>query len=267
MGRSFRLILAVLAFTGCIRQGTEHAETGIKASADSGTRHARRFAIARFSGCTVVSLFGNRHNFDTTATFHLGDSGKCQSPSHGRIMKIPCNRIAALSCIYAGMIAETGAARNLVAIDNIDYVSNEEVIGLHAQGKLAELARLPEMDAEKTISLNPDIVFTFGMGEGPSPAEKKVMQAGVPVAVCLDHHESSPLARAEWIKFFAEFTGRRREADSIFSVVEKNYLRLRGLASASQNKPTVFNEIQQSSMRFSMAAHGICLGEAAILPG
>jgi iron complex transport system substrate-binding protein len=52
--------------------------------------------------------------------------------------------------------------------------------------------------------------------------------------------ETSPLGRAEWIKFFGAFLGKQNLADSIFSVVESNYKRLSQITQSVSYRPKVF---------------------------
>jgi iron complex transport system substrate-binding protein len=142
------------------------------------------------------------------------------------------------------MLDELGALDLLIAIDNIDYVTNTNVIQQYQKGGIVELARGPEMDAEKAIVLKPDVVFTFGMGDGTGAAENKVRKANIPLVVSVDHLEPTPLARAEWIKLLAAFTGKASRGDSIFKAVEKSYKDLQSLASKTGKHPTVFSEVR-----------------------
>jgi iron complex transport system substrate-binding protein len=46
---------------------------------------------------------------------------------------------------------------------------------------------------------------------------------------------------AEWIRFFAPFFGKEKEADSIFSTIEKNYSEAKSLALRSKERPRVLS--------------------------
>lgn len=48
--------------------------------------------------------------------------------------------------------------------------------------------------------------------------------AGWLVVPCLDWLETSPLGRAEWMRFYGRLLGRGERADSLFAVVERGYL-------------------------------------------
>jgi iron complex transport system substrate-binding protein len=216
---------------------------------DTGIKYARRFAISDSKHFSVVYLFGNRNNAkDTTASYIVfSDSSSLPPlPSNMSRIRIPCRRIAALSCIYATMLCELGCIDNIAAIDNIDYVNNPLVSDKFNRGALKELARTPQIDLEKTIVLNPDIIFTYGMGEWEKDTDEKLERTKIPVAISVDHLEESPLARAEWIKFFGLFVNQRARADSIFKKVEKNYFELKAVAGKTTARPTVFNEIKYS---------------------
>jgi iron complex transport system substrate-binding protein len=228
----------------CTGGNLKKISAGEELHTDEGIHYAKRFSIARGPRFTTVYLFGNRNNRDTTAAFLLSEK-KYSLPGYVPVTT-PCKKIAALSSIYAAMLCELGEGEGLAAIDNIDYVNNPIVLEKFKKGELKELARTPEINIEQTIALDPDIIFYYGMGDNDGEKDKRLKESGIPIAICLDHLEEHPLARAEWIKFFAVFVNREREADSIFAAVEKNYLHLRRLTDSLEDreKPTVFSEIK-----------------------
>jgi iron complex transport system substrate-binding protein len=247
----FKLIyltaLAVLfILTGC-NTSPEKKEERPVSSTTTLLKYARRFSLESKGALTLVHVFGNRLKpGDTTATYAIGsDSSDLAGLPHRSVfIKRPCKKIAALSSIYANIIYDLGNLDQLVAIDNLDYVVNPQIIAKYKRGGLKELAKGPVTDLEQTISLNPDIVFTFGMGEPGRDVNPKLLQSGIPIAVSIDHLEESPLARAEWIKFYAAFTGKEKLADSLFAATEKNYLELTALAIQATRQPLVFTEMK-----------------------
>ncbi len=212
---------------------------------DTLLRYAERFAIKKGQGFTVVHVFGNRSDADTTATYLVGpDSAQLKNfPARTVFIKTPCKKIAALSSIYATIICDLRADNRLVAIDNADYVVNPQLLSKCRNHELIELAKGPEPDIEQTITLRPDIIFMYGMGQGRD-VNPKLKDSGIPIAVSLDHLEKSPLARAEWIKFYAVFIGQEQLADSLFNATEKKYRELQALAKHATWLPTVFNELK-----------------------
>lgn len=211
----------------------------------TGNAYAKRFAIQATSQYTLVSLFGKRGSTDTTANFVLyAQDRPAKGHPAGTLVKVPCKKIASLSCIYSEMLSELGASEDIAAIDNIDYVNDSNVLMRYQAGKLMELARTPELDLEKSLALRPDVMFTFGMGNPAEDGHPRLSEAGIPVVVIVDHLEDHPLARAEWIRFFGAFTGRLQRADSIFEAVRTSYLSLKEKGSAVAARPAVFTEIR-----------------------
>jgi iron complex transport system substrate-binding protein len=247
--RDFHFICVFFLFCISCKNAERRAEEQTsKKPVNNNIKYAKRFALSYRDGLTILHLFGDKNSDDTTATFVLfPDSAHLPSAFKKYIcIKTPCNNIAALSSIYATMFSELGVTNSVSGIDNMDYVNNEQIINKFALGTIKELAKTPQIDLEAALVLNPDIIFTFGMGEGEKDIDKKLEQTGIPVAISVDHLEESPLARAEWIKFFAAFVNKREKADSIFSQVEKNYLTLKGIAQKTTTRPSVFNEIKYS---------------------
>lgn len=230
---------------GCSTQPVKQQNLSHKKN--NSLKYAKRFAIEEQENFTWVYLFGDRSSWDTTSAFVIG-----------RVTKVPikrfpvyyvpthCKRIVALSSIYASIFYELGEVKYLCGIDNIDYVINPAITRMFEHDSLIELAKMPQLNIERTVKLHPDIIFNFGMGLGLKDVDVKLAETKIPTAISVDHLEESPLARAEWIKFFAVFVNKKTMADSIFNAVETNYNQLKQLALKSIKQPSVFTETKYS---------------------
>jgi iron complex transport system substrate-binding protein len=223
-------------------KGNEDFLSGLKK--DEGIRYAKRFSIAKSENCTVLYLFGNLKLNDTSAIFVFPNFPVTKLSPRITVIPQPCKRIASLSSVYTTMLCELGAGDKIVAIDNIDYYTSTFIQKKFAENELVELSKGPQPDLEKALSLQPDAVLTFGMGEGNRSWEEKIKLANIPLLITLDHLEETPLARAEWIKCISLFVNKRKEADSIFNAIEKNYDGLKKLALEAKEHPKVFSEIK-----------------------
>ena len=63
----------------------------------------------------------------------------------------------------------------------------------------------------------------------------------VPIGLMACIMEISPLGKAEWIKFFGILFDKQKEADSIFSMIETNYLEAKEVAQRSEDRPTILS--------------------------
>lgn len=206
--------------------------------------YAKRFTIKQEKDFTVLELLGNKDNNAVTSTFVLYKQEKPNYKTGAYYIKTPVKRVASMSSVYSIMLMKLNETNSIVAIDNIDYYTNQQIQQRTASGKITELSKGPTIEVEKTLALHPDLLLTFGMGDPKTDVDTKLMQAGLPVAISLDHLEESPLARAEWIKFFGCFFDKLNMADSLFQVTEKKYTALKQLTTKSTQKPSVLTEIK-----------------------
>ncbi len=206
--------------------------------------YAKRFTIKTSAEFTVLELHGNKNDSVITASFVLYKHQKPDYSKEAYYIKTPINRVASMSSIYTTMIAQLKCEDKIMAIDNVDYYNNTFIQEQVKKGSIIELSKGPQIDIEKTIALQPDLFLTFGMGSPKDDVDKKLVQSSMPIAVSIDHLEETPLARAEWIKFFAYFFNKETLADSLFQITEKKYKDLKTLAQSSTHKPSVLTEIK-----------------------
>lgn len=234
-------------FSACSPTKEEANNVQAKPVTDTSIHYARRFSSATAGNCRVLYLFGERNSKDTTATFVLYPKGQPKPTGFRKkdyYVEVPVKTVACMSSIYAAMLKKLQAENTIVAVDNADYYNNDYITTKVSSGQIKELAKGPEMNAEQTLALRPGLILTFGMGNPEKDASSKILNAGIPVAISLDHLEETPLARAEWIKFIAAFFVKEKMADSLFRITENNYSHLLQLTKNVTYRPTVLTEIK-----------------------
>ncbi len=103
-------------------------------------------------------------------------------------------------------------------------------------GDVINLGPSVSLNIEKLLLAKPDVVLATSYSSAGHQREEKTH---IPFVYNLDWMEKTPLGRAEWIKLIGEFTGKSKEADSIFRLIEKNYNSLKKKTSKLKNKPSV----------------------------
>lgn len=225
-----------------------NSNTETKQQADTITTvplsYAKRFTIKKTADYTILELLGNKDNNEVTATFVLYKNQKPNYNKDAYYIKTPVKKVACMSSIYTTMLQKLNCQQTIVAIDNVDYYTNDYINKKVKENTVMELSRGPQIEIEKTIALNPDLFLTFGMGNPKKDVDTKLVQAKIPIAISLDHLEETPLARAEWIKFFSYFFDKESIADSLFNVTETRYNTLKALSTNITKKVTVLTEIK-----------------------
>jgi iron complex transport system substrate-binding protein len=153
-------------------------------------------------------------------------------------LEIPLRRVVALSTTYIPQIVAIGEAESVVGVDTAAAVSSPELRARLASGKAFETARNGTPNVELLISLEPDAIFAYGMGN-EWDQHPKLAEAGLPVVISGEWNETDPLARAEWIKFIAAFYDKEGLASSYFDKAAREYERVRALAAATRERPRV----------------------------
>ena len=241
MFKKLVLILSVTIFYSCSPDAETKKDNSFHTVSLS---YAKRFTVKTCSDYNVLELHGNKNDSDVTATFVLYKKQKPNYSKNAYYIKTPVTRVASMSSIYTTMIAQLNCADKIVAIDNVDYYNNSLIQEQAKKGSIIELSKGPQLDIEKTIALNPDLFLTFGMGSPKDDVDKKLVQSTIPIAVSIDHLEETPLARAEWIKFYAYFFNKETLADSLFKITEQKYNELKNIALQTTKKPSVLTEIK-----------------------
>jgi iron complex transport system substrate-binding protein len=143
---------------------------------------------------------------------------------------------------------------SLVMLDRLDvltgvatasFVSEKAVLQRISSGKVVEYADASgTVDAEKVVAAKPDVLVTGGTDD---PAYANISRAGIPVLGDADWLETSPLGRAEWIKFFAALTDTAATAQTQFDAVAKAYNDTKKLIAGTEPVPVVSGQPYQGT--------------------
>jgi len=140
-------------------------------------------------------------------------------------------------------------ARNLIAATtNANLICDSMVNAMIAAGVIKDAGKDYQPDYEVIAQARPDLLFSDGENSGSSQMYAKMKALGIKVVYSRDYFEQGPLARAEWIKFFAAFIGKEKLADSIFRAVESDYKAELKQVAETENTPTVFCNLPYSGV-------------------
>lgn len=157
-----------------------------------------------------------------------------------QIIEVPIATLITMSSTYLPHLAALDLEDRLVGVDNPQYINDPDVLAMIAAGNVATVGSGATVDVERILELEPSLVMTYGTGNPDSDAHPQLLAAGVPVAINAEYMETSPLGRAEWIKFTAAFFNREADAETIFAEIDRKYKELAALASTAKQRPTLF---------------------------
>jgi iron complex transport system substrate-binding protein len=155
------------------------------------------------------------------------------------IIFTPVKEVACYSTSHIPLLEMIGEINTLTGFPQTDLISSEVARKRIDQGDVLDLGSDLEVDTEKLIDLNPEMLMVYSMGFNTSKFDI-VKKANIPVIYNADFLEEHPLGRAEWIKFSAAFFDKEYVADSVYNSIKTEYLRLLKIAEKAKLKPSVY---------------------------
>ncbi|NET73853.1 MAG: ABC transporter substrate-binding protein, partial [Sphaerospermopsis sp. SIO1G2] len=158
------------------------------------------------------------------------------------IITVPVNSVATLSTTHLPHLDKLGLLDKLVGVSNIKQINTSAVIERIKAGKIIQVGNNSNVDIEKLLDLNPDLVTTYGTGNSQTDSYSKLTEVGLKVGINAEYMEGSPLGRSEWLKFTALFFNQEEKAEEIFAEIANKYTEMAAKASSItiENRPSVF---------------------------
>jgi iron complex transport system substrate-binding protein len=156
------------------------------------------------------------------------------------ILLTPIKTIVVTSTTHIPALELLSVQNSLVGFPGTDYISSDNIRKRIDDGFVRELGNNEGINTEVLLQLNPDVVVGYGI-DGNNKTLETIQKSGIAVLYNGDWVEKSALAKAEWIKLFGALFNKEKEADSIFSQIEKDYLEAKQLALKVENRPTVLS--------------------------
>ncbi len=221
------------------------------------------FAAIKYAEGFKISLVGNAKLVEVTYPFQGASAGYTyllvpkgeQPPLHDADTKViytPLESIVCTSTTHIPLLDYIKETDKLIGFPTTDYISSKKMRERIDAGKVRELGIDKGLNLERLAVLKPGVVMGYTMSSDYGQF-KKVEELGIPVVINAEYLEKHPLGRAEWIKFMAVFFQKEKVADSVFRVIENNYLETKKLTASVKDNPTVLS--------------GIVYGDAWFMPG
>jgi iron complex transport system substrate-binding protein len=156
------------------------------------------------------------------------------------IITIPIKKLVVTSTTHIPSLELLNVEQTLVGFPGIDYISSKKTRHRIENGLVRELGKNEGINTEVLLELKPDVVVGFGI-DGSNRTFETIKKSGIPVIFNGDWVEESPLAKAEWVKFFGVLFNKEKEADAVFNTIEHNYLEAKKLAKNTKNRPTILS--------------------------
>lgn len=174
-------------------------------------------------------------------------------------VRTPVEKSAVFIAPHCQLMYEMGCQQAIRGVCDLDYINIPDVKkraalsgNTSAQNPIEDCGSSMAPDIERIIALKPEAILL-------SPFENsggygKLDKLHVPIIEAADYMESSPLGRAEWMKFYGMLFGNEEgksngisgscepKADSLFAKIEKEYLKLKAEAAGYPKGLSILTE-------------------------
>ena len=190
------------------------------------------------------------------------------------IVRTPLESNVVFTAPHCQLMYELGCKNAITGVCDKDYINIPDI---KERVKLSD-GKASTSDTDKVIidcgsSMQPDIERIIALkpeGLFISPFENsggygKLDKLHIPIIETADYMETSPLGRAEWMKFYGLLFKSEERSDSLFSSIEKEYLALKAEAAKLPLGLSILSERKMGSVWYvpgGKSTMGILLKDA-----
>lgn len=160
---------------------------------------------------------------DAADSLYSDTDGEALARQYGefQLLRTPLCRQALTASCHAWLLGQLDALDGVAVMCDAGYVLDSTMQQRMAAGLVQDGGSSMAPNAEVLLSSGCDALWI-------SPFENSAIRSHrdrfhIPEIYCADYMETSPLARAEWMRFYGRLVGRAAMADSLFAVVEARY--------------------------------------------
>ena len=208
-------------------------------------RHSSLLEIAECHGYTVVDVMNpwGAGLLDRYLLVPYDSVLPANLPS-GTLLRTPLKSVILFSGVHANLLEELGVLSAVSGVCDSRYLYSCGVKQGLENGVIRDCGSSLNIDNETVVHLNPDAIFVLPYENG---GYGKLERFSFPLVKCADYMETSPLACAEWMRFYARLLGCAEKGDSIYSSVCDKYEGVRDRVADVCRRPRLMCELKSSS--------------------
>lgn len=203
-------------------------------------KYSQLLTIIRQNGCYEVTVKNPWKPGQVLHRYRLvPQDGLTSQPDSDEFttIRIPISRATVFTTVHCSLLTHLGVGSSIVGVADLKYIKIPYIHQRVSQGYISDCGNGLSPVVEKIIDMKPQAILL-------SPFENsggygKVEQLGIPLVECAEYMESSPLGRAEWMRFYGLLFGKQQQADSLFAMVDSSYQVLKALAMKAPEHPKV----------------------------
>lgn len=242
------LYLLLFVFVGCSNKPDKKGTTTPLPESNPARptiKYAAGFTVESQGDITVLKITNPWPSAEKEYTYALIDREKAAAITLNRdeydaIVLTPLKRVVVTSTTHIPSLEALKVEHTLAGFPGTHYISSKKTRKLISDGKVKELGDNATINTEILIDLAPDALIGFSINNN-NKVYNTIQKLNIPVIYNGDWTETSPLGKAEWVKFFGVLFDKEKEASKIFNKIEADYNEAVQIAALATEKPTVLS--------------------------
>lgn len=187
----------------------------------------------------------------------IRENATLQMGSHCDIVRTPLESNVVFTAPHCQLMYELGCKNAITGVCDKDYINIPDI------KERVDCGSSMQPDIERIIALKPEglLISPFENSGGYGKLDK----LHIPIIETADYMETSPLGRAEWMKFYGLLFKSEERSDSLFSAIEKEYMALKAEAAKLPQGLSILTERKMGSVWYvpgGKSTMGILLKDA-----
>ncbi|QCX38800.1 ABC transporter substrate-binding protein [Aureibaculum algae] len=238
--KSLLFLSTVVLFIAC----KQEQKPSPKINTNTSVTYAQGFDIQYFDGFKKLIIKTPYPNAEEALEYLIIPKGNNipDSLKTLKIIRTPVEKVVVTSTTHIPMLELLGEEDALIGFPNLKYISSSKTRNRIDLNLITELGNEESINTEILLDIAPELLIGFSMSNN-NKMFNTIEKAGIPVVLNGDWLEETPLGRAEWIKFFAVFFDKEKEADSIFTAIEADYKDAVAIATKATTKPSILSGV------------------------
>jgi iron complex transport system substrate-binding protein len=210
-------------------------------------RYSSLLTIVEHDGYTVADISNPWKPGKLLHRYYLVPRNDSQTSNFqdGTVIEVPIQRAAVFTTVHCALLTELGLGSHIVGVADAKYIKVPYIQQQIAAGCIVDCGNGLNPVVEKIMDVKPEVIML-------SPFENsggygKTEDIGIPLIECAEYMEASPLARAEWMRFYGLLFGESEKADKLFHEVDSSYTALKRQAQkAGEGRSVILDKITGS---------------------
>ena len=232
------LFLVILSFS--LVECKNESKPNVIISAKNEVRYAKGFSIQNYNGYSVVTVKNPWPKATKTYTYILKEKNGTvpDSLKQNTIIPVPIKTIVVTSTTHIPSLELLDEVNTLIGFPHCDYISSEKVRARIDTGNIKELGNNQDLNTEVLLDMQPNVIIGYGI-DNKNPTLDNLQKSGLKVMLNGDWNEENALGKAEWIKFFGALYGKQKQAEKLFTKIEKDFLKTIKIVKMAKTTPSI----------------------------